>query len=493
MAGAQRPARRLRATVPKKKAAALRWGAAAALPEQEGRGSGNESVEALGVGRGAVRQRLERFAGELDHRFGQLRAFGDHAVERGAGQLALELEELGRRLGFGERADRVRQPARRRRGRERRRPGRSSGRLRRRCGRLRRSLRRWRGRGRPAPRRPSATLERRPGCARRHRRTCAGTASAPGSSKPGKQLVEVMKFMVLVPSICLTRRRGLRPARVVALARLARAWSVSCGLRRPWRRSCGARLARRAVVALRGALGGLASASTAAVSAGRCDRLGTAFAGASAAASIALDLGFVSHVKSSLMLQCTIMQCAAPFQGKFCALHHATIRPLDGHGPPKARAAMDLPTDATIRPPPPRPADRPVLASGRGQVDDQPDAARGRPGDHHVDQRDDPADAAGRGRRRRLSFRRRCRVRRDDRRRRVRRMGPRVRPSLRHAQGAGEGSAEGRPRHLVRHRLAGHAAARADSATIWSRSSCCRRRWPSSSGGCTRAAPTAKR
>ena len=39
---------------------------------------------------------------------GHLRALGDDAVERGAGEFALKLHIFGRRLGFGERTDRVR-------------------------------------------------------------------------------------------------------------------------------------------------------------------------------------------------------------------------------------------------------------------------------------------------------------------------------------------------------------------------------------------------
>src|SRR3546814_12916732 len=42
------------------------------------------------------------FAGELDHGFADLGALGDEAVEGRAGIVALELEEVGRRLDFGE-------------------------------------------------------------------------------------------------------------------------------------------------------------------------------------------------------------------------------------------------------------------------------------------------------------------------------------------------------------------------------------------------------
>ena len=69
--------------------------------------SGNDVVEALHVGAGAVRQRLERFAGELHQRFGQVRAVLDHAVEGASSEIALQLQELGRALRLGERADRV--------------------------------------------------------------------------------------------------------------------------------------------------------------------------------------------------------------------------------------------------------------------------------------------------------------------------------------------------------------------------------------------------
>ena len=64
------------------------------------------------------------------------------------------------------------------------------------------------------------------------------------------------------------------------------------------------------------------------------------------------------------------------------------------------------------------------------------------------------------GRRRRLSFRRRCAVRGAGAGGRAGRMGLCLRPSLRQPQGADQGSAEGGPRYPVRHRLAGHPAAR---------------------------------
>ena len=147
---------------------------------------------------------------------------GDDAVERRASELALQLEELGRRLGFGERADRVRRPARRRHGRARRRPGRSSGHLRRRCGRPRRTLRHWPWRGRPAPRRPSAT------CATSFLAALAGI---------GEQGLERGR-----------RREGVEARRTAVGDR--RSWSWSFRLRGA-RRSCGAavRVVRRAVLA----------------------------------------------------------------------------------------------------------------------------------------------------------------------------------------------------------------------------------------------------
>ena len=79
----------------------------------------------------------------LTNGLGQLRAFGDEAVERSAGQLALELEELGRRLRLGEGLHGVRSLLDAFTAAWRRRPGRSCGRRRRRCGRLRRAPRHW--------------------------------------------------------------------------------------------------------------------------------------------------------------------------------------------------------------------------------------------------------------------------------------------------------------------------------------------------------------
>src|SRR4029079_14012517 len=62
----------------------------AAAPIRDGRtyclrrggSSGSDVVETLGVQAGAGRQRLDRFAGELDELLGELGAFGDDAVER---------------------------------------------------------------------------------------------------------------------------------------------------------------------------------------------------------------------------------------------------------------------------------------------------------------------------------------------------------------------------------------------------------------------------
>src|SRR5687768_8055045 len=69
---------------------------------KEGERSGNQSVDALGIEAGAGLQRLGRFTGELDDALGQLRRLGDEAIELGAGQLRLDLEELGRRLRLGQ-------------------------------------------------------------------------------------------------------------------------------------------------------------------------------------------------------------------------------------------------------------------------------------------------------------------------------------------------------------------------------------------------------
>src|SRR5262245_31029300 len=76
----------------KNAAAPLRDGRTYCL--RRGGSSGSDVVETLGVQAGAGRQRLNRLAGELDELLGELGAFGDHAVERSAGQFALELEEL---------------------------------------------------------------------------------------------------------------------------------------------------------------------------------------------------------------------------------------------------------------------------------------------------------------------------------------------------------------------------------------------------------------
>src|SRR5690348_15258763 len=107
MASFEKAARHSRSKTEKRRP--LRGGATAiTLPDLRGeRGSGNESVETLRVRGGAIRQRLERLAGELHQRLGELRGLGDRAVEGLAREVALQLQILGRRLGFGERTDRV--------------------------------------------------------------------------------------------------------------------------------------------------------------------------------------------------------------------------------------------------------------------------------------------------------------------------------------------------------------------------------------------------
>src|SRR3954469_21425465 len=50
----------------------------------------------LGRNRDAAGERLSGVAGELEHRFGVLRGFGDIGVEGAANEIALQLEELGR-------------------------------------------------------------------------------------------------------------------------------------------------------------------------------------------------------------------------------------------------------------------------------------------------------------------------------------------------------------------------------------------------------------
>src|SRR3546814_576240 len=66
-----------------------------------------ERLHALGRNRVAAGDRLGDFAGELDHGLAHLRALGDEVVEGGADIVALELEEAGRRLDFGDAIDRT--------------------------------------------------------------------------------------------------------------------------------------------------------------------------------------------------------------------------------------------------------------------------------------------------------------------------------------------------------------------------------------------------
>ena len=69
----------------------------------------HESVEALGIRRCAVGDRLERFASKFHaSHFVSLEVSVHGAVKRTLGQSRPEAEIFGRRLRFGERADRVR-------------------------------------------------------------------------------------------------------------------------------------------------------------------------------------------------------------------------------------------------------------------------------------------------------------------------------------------------------------------------------------------------
>src|SRR3569623_2576758 len=55
-------------------------------------------LDLLDGNRDAVRDRLGAFAGQLQNGFGGLRGLGDHRVERRADIVAVQLEEVGRRL-----------------------------------------------------------------------------------------------------------------------------------------------------------------------------------------------------------------------------------------------------------------------------------------------------------------------------------------------------------------------------------------------------------
>src|SRR5512139_832367 len=70
--------------------------------------SGDGVLHLLGSDRVAARKRLEDLAGELEHRLAELRAFGDDAVELALRKLALEAEEIARRLHVGEAAKHAR-------------------------------------------------------------------------------------------------------------------------------------------------------------------------------------------------------------------------------------------------------------------------------------------------------------------------------------------------------------------------------------------------
>src|SRR5687767_309056 len=89
--------------VPMETAAPLREAAVLVPPVKEE--LRHQLLGALGIDAGAVRDRLDGLAGELDDLFGELRAFADEAVERGTDHLRLELEEFGRRLGVRESLD----------------------------------------------------------------------------------------------------------------------------------------------------------------------------------------------------------------------------------------------------------------------------------------------------------------------------------------------------------------------------------------------------
>ena len=243
-----------------------------ALPDWGGEVSGDDVVEALDVARGAVRDRLESLAGELDHRFGQRRAFRDEAVE---GARANSACSCRRSVGSWLRrsSGRCRRPARRCRGSWRAPSGRSTGRRRRRCGRLRRSRRHCRGRCRRALRRPCANAWRRsslrPAVSVNSFSKPAAAGNAPKPAKAlGWKFTVGHSFLGRAVGAALRARGGRR--------RLARR-GPACA----WR--------RRAVFfgSARAGLGGLA----------RClrDRLGLRFDGLGGGLASAV-FGLVGHV-----------------------------------------------------------------------------------------------------------------------------------------------------------------------------------------------------
>ena len=89
---------------------------------------------------------------------------------------------------------------------------------------------------------------------------------------------------------------------------------------------------------------------------------------------------------------------------------HCTTRRLTARGAVRSKSGHGPGAKRPSEPSAARPPDRPVIALGGRENDDFAPVARRRPGNHHVGQRHHPADAPGRGRRRRLSFRRRRRV-----------------------------------------------------------------------------------
>ena len=306
-----------------------------------------------------------------------------------------------------------------------------------------------------------------PGCARRRRRTAPGTCRRRAGVEAGEQLVEIISSWSWIPSICLTRRGGLAALRArltVLAARLLTFLTASTTWPAALRLGGGA---WPALVAARARLAVLAARWR--PSRRSRQRPSPALAAASAAASIAFDLGFVGHVNNSSLLQCNNNAVRhAAFQEIFV---HCTMkrnwRALDGRGSAEGKSGHGRADRSSIRRRRRGLLDRPVLAVRRRQVDHQPDAAGGRPAHHHVDQRDDPAEAAGR-------------------RRRTSTIISSTRPSSTRLIDAGEfaewayvfdhrygtpkapikEALQRRPRHLVRHRLAGHAAARiCDSAT----------------------------
>ena len=88
---------------PEGKGSRRRFAAKRLQPWRDLEGRGADLVDRE---RGAARKRLEHFAHDLDQGFGHLRRLSDRSVERRFGKIALKLEQLGRRFGGRQAAER---------------------------------------------------------------------------------------------------------------------------------------------------------------------------------------------------------------------------------------------------------------------------------------------------------------------------------------------------------------------------------------------------